>query len=104
MTHTLEIHDLADSGQLQLVYREGEEVRNAPPVEFRNPLEASDHQELEWFFKEYWTHPFDQSRARAEAIENALRNLGRLFLKRFSTATTRPREFSPQPRNTDWKR
>ena len=81
MTHTLEIHDLADSGQLQLVYREGEEVRNAPPVEFRNPLDASDHQELEWFFKEYWTHPFDQSRARAEAIENALRNLGRLFFE-----------------------
>ena len=81
MTQTLEIHDLADSGQLQLICRAGNDSRSASPVGFRNPLEASDHQEIEWYFREYRAHPFGQARARAEAIENALRNLGRLFFE-----------------------
>ncbi len=81
MTQTLEIHDLADSGQLQLVSRAGDVWRSAPPVDFRNPLETAELQEIQWFFREYRTRPFGQAKARAEAIENALRNLGRLFFE-----------------------
>ena len=81
MTQTLEIHDLADSGQLQLVSRAGDVRRTAPPVAFRNPLEAAEWQEIQWFFREYRARPFGQAKARAEAIENVLRNLGRLLFE-----------------------
>lgn len=77
MTKALEIHDLVDSGQLQLVYRSDGDVRPAPSVDFQNPVDLSDQQEIEWYFREYLDNPFSESKTRAEAVTTGLANLGR---------------------------
>jgi tetratricopeptide (TPR) repeat protein len=77
VTRALEIHDLAESGQLQLMHRSGDQVQVAPPVDFRNPVDRSDQQEIEWYFREYLDRPFGAARIRAEAITTGLANLGR---------------------------
>ena len=86
MTQTIEIHDLADTGQLQLLYRKQEASQEtppaeAPPADFSNPLEDSDRRELDWYFREYVDHPFGQGKTRSEAVETGLRNLGRLLFE-----------------------
>ena len=77
MTKALEIHDLAETGQLQLVHRNGDEVRVAPSVNFQNPVGLSDQQEIEWYFREYLDSPFGPAQTRAEAVTTGLANLGR---------------------------
>ena len=81
MTKCLEIHDLHDSGQLQLVLRSGDDSTSAAPVPFRVPLDVSDFAEISWYFQEYLDYPFGLARDRAEAVENGLRNLGRLMFE-----------------------
>lgn len=81
MTKALEIHDLAETGQLQLVRRNDDDVRPAPSVEFTHPVSASDQQELEWYFREYLDRPFVPAKTRAEAITTGLANLGRLLFE-----------------------
>ncbi|HEU0021456.1 MAG TPA: tetratricopeptide repeat protein, partial [Dehalococcoidia bacterium] len=77
MTRALEIHDLAETGQLQLVCRSEDQVRPAPSVDFRNPVDRTDLQEIEWYFREYLDNPFGLAKTRAEAITTGLANLGR---------------------------
>ena len=81
MATILEIHDLADAGQLQLILRGEGEPQAAPPVEFRNPLDDSDRAEIAWYFQEYLDNPFGPAKARAEAVETGLRNLGRFLFE-----------------------
>ncbi len=79
MVKFIELHDLPDTGQLQLLLRGAGPPREAPPVEFRNLLDDSDYAEIGWYFQEYLDNPFGPARARAEAVESGLRNLGRLL-------------------------
>ena len=81
MVKRLEIRDLAESGQLQLALRTDDELVAAPPVTFRNPLEAFDRSEISWYFQEYAEYPFGPARSRADAVENGFRNLGRLLFE-----------------------
>ena len=81
MTTALEIHDLAEVGQLQLRWRSGEKCLLAPPVPFSNPLDDSDRVELGWYFQDYLDNPFGQSKERSDAVETGLRNLGRLLFE-----------------------
>ena len=81
MTKVLEIVDLAETGQLQLSLKRDGDCRTAPAVAFRHPLEASDQQEVGWYFQEFLDDPFGPARVRAEAVETGLRNLGRLLFE-----------------------
>ena len=81
MTKLLEIHDLHDSGQLQLMLRSEDGLVSAPPVSFRLPIDAAERSEIAWYFQEYLDFPFGPARNRAEAVENGLRNLGRLLFE-----------------------
>ncbi len=81
MVKCLEIRELPESGQLQLALRTDEELRTAPAVTFRNPLEAADRSEIAWYFQEYAEFPFGPARVRGEAVENGFRNLGRLLFE-----------------------
>ncbi len=82
MVKYLEIHDLPESGQLQVARRNGGETQAAPPVDFHLPLEDSDRGEIAWYFQEYLDYPFGTAVARADAVETGLRNLGRLLFER----------------------
>lgn len=81
MTKALEIHDLAETGQLQLVHRNDDEVRPAPSVDFQNPAGLSEQQEIEWYFREYLDTPFGPAKTRAEAVTTGLANLGRILFE-----------------------
>ena len=81
MVKSLEIHDLPDSGQIQLVLQTGDEPTTVAPGPFRNPLEPGDRAEITWYFQEYLEHPFGPARERAEAVENGFRNFGRLLFE-----------------------
>ena len=79
MTRSLEIHDLPDSGQLQLVLQAEDGPVAAPATPFSNPLASSDRAEISWYFQEYLDSPFGPNVERAGAVENGFRNLGRLL-------------------------
>ena len=81
MVKRLEIRDVTESGQLQLALRINDDLRTAPPVPFRIPLDAADRSEISWYFQEYAEYPFGPARERAEAVENGFRNLGRLLFE-----------------------
>jgi tetratricopeptide (TPR) repeat protein len=81
VTKALEIHQLAETGQIQLYLKNDDDCRIAPPVTFQDPLDASDRQEIEWYFQGYLDNPFGAAKARAEAVETGLRNLGRLLFE-----------------------
>jgi tetratricopeptide (TPR) repeat protein len=81
VTKALEIHHLAETRQIQLCLRKDNDYHTAPPVAFPDPLNASDRQGIEWYFQSYLDSPFGAARARAEAVEAGLRNLGRLLFE-----------------------
>ena len=81
MVKCLEIRDLTESGQLQLALRTDDDLKTAPPVPFRIPLDLADRSEISWYFQEFPENPFGPARDRAEAVENGLRNLGRLLFE-----------------------
>ena len=81
MTKSLEIHDLAESGQLQLCCTDDDGSQSAPPVSFQIPVDASYQQEFQWYFLSYLDNPFGASKTRAEAIQSGLANLGRLLFE-----------------------
>ncbi len=81
MLKRLEIRDIPESSQLQLSLRTDDGLWAAPPVQFRNPLEAADRSEISWYFQEYPEYPFGAARQRAEAVENGFRNFGRLLFE-----------------------
>ncbi len=77
----MEIYDQPESGELKLTLHTDEGARNAPSTPFRLPLEASDMEEISWYFQEYLDLPLGAARIRAEAVENGFRNLGRLLFE-----------------------
>ena len=82
MPDILEIHDLPETGQLQLSLISDSGLReSAPPIPFQVPLTDAELQEMAWLFTEYAADPFGDSRARAEAVETGLRDLGRLLFE-----------------------
>jgi tetratricopeptide (TPR) repeat protein len=81
VTKALEIHHLAEAGQIQLYLKNDEDCRTAPPVAFQDPLDTSDTQEIDWYFQRYLDNPLGPAKARAEAVETGLRNLGRLLFE-----------------------
>ena len=82
MVDTLEILDLADSGQLQLsIVDESGHRTSASPVSFVYPLTDTELLELDWLFSRYASEPFGDSSKRAEAAETGLRDLGRLLME-----------------------
>ena len=82
MPNTLEILELPDTGQLQLsLLDSGGNRLTAPPVTFPFPVTDAEQQEIVWLLTEYSSHPFGDSRSRANAVESGLRDLGRLILE-----------------------
>ena len=82
MPNTLEILDLPDTGQLQLSLLADDGNRlSAPPVTFPFPVTEAEQQEIAWLLTGYSSNPFGDSRARAEAVETGLRDLGRVLLE-----------------------
>ena len=81
MATILEIQDLPDSGKVQLVHRTGQGAMTAPAIDFPITLDDRDRTEVSWYFQEYLGNPFGAARERAQAVENGLRNLGRLIFE-----------------------
>ena len=82
MPNILEILHLPVTGQLQLFLTGDDGVTlSSPPVAFPFPLTVAEQQEFTWLFTEYAGNPFGEARARAEAAESGLRDLGRLMLE-----------------------
>ncbi len=92
MADTLEILDLPETGQVQLSFIHDSGIKesgtdesgrreSAPAVSFPFPLTDSELLEIAWFFTEFGHDPFGESRARAEAVESGLRDLGRLMME-----------------------
>ena len=69
MTNTLQIIDLAGTGQVQLSVQTDETCQTAPPAPFQDPLDATDREEIRWYFHDYLSYPFGEAKARAEAVE-----------------------------------
>ncbi|MYC31403.1 MAG: tetratricopeptide repeat protein [Chloroflexi bacterium] len=81
MVNRLEIRDLPETGQLQLRLIDGEDTVEAPPVNFPDPLGPGEQAEFSWYLQEYLDSPFGLARERGQAVEAALRNLGRLMFE-----------------------
>ena len=81
MAKSLEIVDLPGEGQVQLRWTDGDLQETAPPVTFQLPLNHSDQSEIGWYFRSFLQDPFGPSRTRADAVEERLRNLGRLLFE-----------------------
>lgn len=78
---SLEIHDLPATGQIQvrLVEPSGD-CRDAPPAAFALELSDAERAALDWYHGEY-LRPTIGAVARIEAVEEAMRNLGRLLFE-----------------------
>ncbi|MFQ6026444.1 MAG: tetratricopeptide repeat protein [Dehalococcoidia bacterium] len=87
MSTLLEIHDLPETGQVQVYLRTPEGIRSAPASEFQDPLDPSDVTEIDWYFQEFLDHPVGEAKARAEAVEAGLPNLGRLLFEQVLRAS-----------------
>ena len=87
MADTLQILDLPESGQIQLSIISDTSVdgsgdrQSASPVSFSFPLTDAELLEMAWYFTEYASNPFGESRVRADAVTQGLRDLGRLLLE-----------------------
>ncbi len=93
MADTLEILDLAESGQVQLsIITESGSRESAPPVSFPFPLTDEELLELAWLFANYALEPFGESRSRAAAAEAGLRDLGRLMMETLFRSSGEARE------------
>ena len=82
MADTLEILDLAVSGQVQLsILDDSNRRESAPPAPFSFPLTDAEIHEIYWLLDGYAHDPFGEARGRAEVAEAGLRDLGRLLLE-----------------------
>ena len=98
MTKVLEILHLVETEEIQLSIKSGEDgsagvSRSAPPVEFREVLSSSFHQEIGWYFQEYLDNPFGPAKDRAEAVESSMRDLGRLLFQAALQDSQEARDF-----------
>ena len=81
MAASLEIHDLPAVGQLQVCLTEATGTRReAPPVSFALALSEDERATLDRYHTEY-QRPAIGALARVEAVEEAMRNLGRLLFE-----------------------
>lgn len=77
----LEIHDLSEDGQIKVSLVEpGEERRESQPVEFRLILSDEERAALERYHVDF-RNPTLGGVAQVEALESAMRNLGRLLFE-----------------------
>ena len=82
MADTLEILDLAVSGQVQLsILDDSNRRESAPPTPFSFPLTDAEIHEIYWLLDGYAYDPFGEARGRAEVTEAGLRDLGRMLLE-----------------------
>ncbi len=81
MAKSLEIVDLPDTGQVQLAWTDGDSQGTAPPSAFQMPLDDAGQAEIGWYFRRFLQDPFGPSKSRAAAVEERLRNLGRLLFE-----------------------
>ena len=81
MVESLEILHLRETQQVKLQWHSPSGLRIAPPVDFKNPLDESDYEEINWYFQEYFSNPTGEGSARSEAVETGLRNLGRVLFE-----------------------
>ena len=81
MVESLEILHLRETQQVKLQWHSPSGLRTAPPVDFKNPLDESDYEEINWYFQEYFSNPTGEGSARSEAVETGLRNLGRVLFE-----------------------
>jgi len=77
----LEIHHLAEEGQVRVGLEDGDGYRTAPPADFQNPLSQAEFAEIAWYFRDFLVDPFGPSKDRAQTVETGLRNLGRLLFE-----------------------
>lgn len=81
MTANLEIHDLAPAGQVQVCLTEPTgDRREAPQASFALELSDDERAALDRYHREYH-RPTIGALARVEAVEEAMRNLGRLLFE-----------------------
>ena len=82
MADTLEILDLAVSGQVQLsILDDSNRRESTPPTPFSFPLTDAEIHEIYWLLDGYAHEPFGEARGRAEVAEAGLRDLGRMLLE-----------------------
>ena len=81
MVESLEILHLHETDQVKIQLHSSGGLDSAPPVDFKNPLEKSDYEEISWYFQEYFSDPTGEGSARSEAVETGLRNLGRVLFE-----------------------
>ena len=57
MVESLEIVHLHETDQVKIQLHSSSGLDSAPPVDFKNPLEKSDYEEISWYFQEYFSDP-----------------------------------------------
>ena len=89
----LEIHDLSDSGEIEVRFTEPEQGgRSAPAIAFSLDLSAAERDTLDRYHTEHW-RPTVGGIAGVEAVEGAMRNLGRLLFEAIFSAGSERRGF-----------
>ena len=82
MADSLQIVDLAESGQVQLSYIDTNgRAETAPAVDFSLPLTESESDEIRWYLTEYPKNTFGEAVERAQKVEVGLKDLGQLLFQ-----------------------
>ena len=77
MQKALEISHLPNDELVQLGMISENDRSVSPPVSFPWPLNDDQYEAIGWYFRDYLDDPSEHSASRAEAVESALRDLGR---------------------------
>lgn len=81
MARVLRIIHLPQTGEIKLTLELDGEDSTTPPVAFTGRLDSRLSEEMGWYFGEYLDDPFGPSKERAQSVEQALRNWGRLLFE-----------------------
>ncbi|MDA1127849.1 MAG: tetratricopeptide repeat protein [Chloroflexi bacterium] len=80
MADSLQIVDLAESGQVQVSLSTGhDQPETASPSNFSLPLTHQELAEVHWYFTEYPENTFGEAKTRAETVEAGFKDLGQLL-------------------------
>ena len=102
MADSLQIIDLAESGQVQLSYIDTNgRVETAPAVDFSLPLTESESDEIRWYLSEYPENTFGEAVERAQNVAVGLKDLGHLLFQSVFGSGNEARSLAEKAAETD---
>ena len=81
MVRALRINHLPLQNEIQLSMERDGQHQTAPQVAFNDSWDPNLSEEMGWYFGQYLDNPFGSAKARADALEQGLRNFGRLLFE-----------------------